>query len=108
VHQLSPLSAVLQKRRCYKHECEVRAIAFFMPDLPTNAEPGAVFVVPYSQHGRSLSVDLPSLIHSVTTGPSFPAWAWKLLRSALSRARLDLPVVESNAFKPPDAPYIEP
>jgi hypothetical protein len=106
--QITPFKAVLQKRVCYKHECELRAIAHLLPDFPTDATPGQVFVAPFPERGRPISVDLPTLIHSITTGPRFPGWAWHLLRSALSRAGLiSIPVVESNAFKSPDAGYIE-
>jgi len=105
---ITPYSAVLQKRVCYKHELELRAITHFLPEFPENLPLGTTVVATYPEHGRPVSIDLPTLIRSVTTGPNFPGWAWKLLESALSRADLRVPVIESNAFKPPDTRYFEP
>lgn len=107
VHEITPYKAILQKRVCYKHECELRAITHFLPDFPDNPPLGTLVVAPYPKHGGPVAVDLPTLIHSITTGPTFPGWAWKLLESALSRASVTKPVIESNAFKPPDARYFE-
>jgi hypothetical protein len=106
-HEISPYKAILQKRMCYKHECELRAITHFAPIFSDNPPPGMEIVAPLPLHGGSVSVDLSILIQSITTGPNFPTWAWKLLSKALARAGINPPVIESNAFKPPDARFIE-
>jgi hypothetical protein len=104
--QITPYKAVLQKRICYKHECEMRAITEFLPRFPERPAPGEVFVAPYPQRGRPVTVDLLTLIHAITTGPDFPGWAMELLQSALSRAGLNPPLNESSAFKSPEARFI--
>jgi hypothetical protein len=106
VNQITPYKAVLQKRVCYKHECEMRAITEFLPEFPENPALGEVFVVPFPQHGKPINVDLHILIHSITTGPNFPGWALGLLQSALSRAGINPPLAESSAFKSPEARFI--
>lgn len=107
VTELTPYKAILQKRTCYKHECELRAITEFLPTFPVDIPLGTTLSAPYPEHGGPLKVHLSTLIHSITTGPNFPGWAWTLLKSALARAGVMSPVIESNAFKPPDARYFE-
>jgi hypothetical protein len=107
-NEITPYKAILQKRVCYKHELELRAITHFLPEFPENSPLGTLVEAPYPEHGRPVPIDLPTLIQSVTTGPNFPGWAWKLLESALSRADLKVLVIESNAFKPPDTRYFKP
>lgn len=105
LEKVSPFTAVLQKRICYKHESEIRAITQVMVDHRNNAIAGGI---PRTRHGVAVPVDLSILLQSVTTGPNFPRWAHTLLTSALSRARITVTIVESNAFKEPEARYFEP
>jgi len=98
LHALRPL---LQKRACYKHECELRALTFIKPTLPEDAQPGTVLRRPFPTHGVSVDIDLPSLIESVTLGPEFPEWAKALLKSAFARTGINPPLVESALLKPP-------
>jgi hypothetical protein len=106
-YEITPYKAILQKRVCYKHECELRAITHFLSAFADNAQPGTLPDTPYPQRGGPVTVHLSTLIQSITTGPNFPDWAWTLLESALARAGVKSPVIESNAFKPPDARYFE-
>jgi hypothetical protein len=105
---VSPFAAVLQKRTCYKHECEIRAITQVFLHCESSSSAGIVDLNTNSQHGIALPVDLPILVRSLTTGPKFPRWADALLASALSRAALNVPIIESNAFKEPEARFLEP
>jgi hypothetical protein len=105
--EITPYKAILQKRTCYQHECELRVITHLFPKFPEDAQPGVVIVEPFPVRGKVVPMDLGTLIHSVTTGPHFPGWAWELLTSGLKRAGIDPPVLESDAFKPPTAPFIE-
>jgi hypothetical protein len=104
---ITPYKAILQKRTCYQHECELRVITHLTPKFPEDAQPGVVIVEPFPVRGKVVPVDLGTLIHSVITGPHFPGWAWELLTSGLKRAGIDPPVLESDAFKPPTALFIE-
>jgi hypothetical protein len=99
--ETSPLKAVLQKRVCFKHECELRAFTHIMPDLPGNNELGRIVNAPFPEHGVNLSVDMKELIESITLGPKFPSWARTILDSALLRAAINPPVIPSEAFKSP-------
>jgi hypothetical protein len=105
-HELTPLKAILQKRVCYKHECELRAFTHVRPPFPDDAQPGREFSFPYPEHGTLIDVDLNDLIESITLGPKFPEWALHLLKSALSRAGIAPPINESGAFKAPPSPFI--
>ena len=104
---ITPYKAILQKRTCYQHECELRAITELLPRFPENPLPGTIVVDPFPERGAVVPVGLATLIHSVTTGPHYPSWAWDLLASALKRAGIQPPIVESDAFKPPTARFIE-
>ncbi|HEV2133389.1 MAG TPA: hypothetical protein VGR47_03930 [Terracidiphilus sp.] len=103
-----PYRIALQKRVCYRHEQELRLLTDFRPDFPQNPEPGMIFRAPFPKHGKVVSAELSLMISSITTGPNFPAWTWQLLKSALVRADLNCPVVESDAFKPPDVRVLDP
>jgi hypothetical protein len=104
-HQLTPFKAALQKRPCYEHEHEIRAIIEVIPDFLDDVNSRNISV--RAKRGKNIRTHLRTLIHSLTTGPNFPAWAWELLRSALSRVHLDFPINESNVFKAPPARFIE-
>ena len=82
-------------------------ITELLPRFPENPPLGAIVVHPFPEHGSVVPVHLETLIHSVTTGPHYPSWGWDLLASALKRAGIQPPIVESDAFKPPTARYIE-
>jgi hypothetical protein len=102
--ETTPLKAILQKRVCYKHECELRAFAHIMPELPDDALPGQSFTAPNPECGIRIDIDLNELIESITLGPRFPTWARGILDSALSQAAINLPVLPSDAYKlPPES-----
>jgi hypothetical protein len=106
-HHITPYAAILQKRTCYRHECELRVITELLPHFPENPPLGTIITHPFPAHGSVVPVHLEVLIHSITTGPRFPGWARDLLASALKRAGIHPPVVESDAFKPPTTRFIE-
>ncbi|HEY0308138.1 MAG TPA: hypothetical protein VGB94_08255 [Acidobacteriaceae bacterium] len=106
--KVSPFTAVLQKRTCYSHECEIRAITVIDGNYEKDSISSADVCTPCPPHGVALLVDLSILIQSIITGPNFPRWANALLTSALSRAAISAGVVESNAFKAPEVRYLEP
>jgi hypothetical protein len=99
--ETTPLKAVLQKRVCFKHECELRAFTHIMPDLPDEAELGQIVYAPLPECGINLDVDLKEIIESITLGPKFPIWAKTILDSTLFRAAITPPVLPSDAFKTP-------
>jgi hypothetical protein len=103
--ELTPLKAILQKRVCYQHECELRAFTIVHP-IPDNPYDGQRVFVPFPKEGLLVNVDLNPLIESITLGPRFPTWARYLLESALLRAEIKPPTNESDAFKPPSARFI--
>lgn len=105
--KITPYQAILQKRTCYRHECELRVITELLPSFPDNAALGTLIVHPFPEQGSVIPVHLKTLIHSVTTGPHYPRWARDLLASALERAGISPPIIESNAFKPPTSRFIE-
>jgi hypothetical protein len=104
---ITPYQAILQKRTCYQHECELRVITELLPRFPDNPPLGTVVVHPFPERGSVVPVHLETLINSVTTGPHYPNWASDLLTSALKRAGISPPIVESDAFKPPTSRFIE-
>ncbi len=99
--ETGPLKAVLQKRVCFKHECELRAFTYIMPALPDQAELGQVMSAPLPECGLNLDADLKEIIESITLGPKFPSWAETILNSTLFRTKINPPVLPSDAFKPP-------
>lgn len=105
--ETGPLKAILQKRVCYKHECELRAFVHIMPDLPDDALPGQTVIAPIPERGISIDVDLEELVESITVGPKFPAWAKGILDSALLQAAISPPVLPSDAYKlPPESKIV--
>ena len=82
-HDITPLKAVLQKRVCYKHECELRAFTDLQPEFPNNPQPGAVFFSPFPEQGKLVNVNLRELILSVTLGPKET-----LIKLSLSTGRI--------------------
>jgi hypothetical protein len=104
---ITPYKAILQKRTCYRHECELRVITELLPRFPDDAPADTLAVHPFPEHGSVIPVHLETLIHTVTTGPHYPGWARDLLASALKRAGINPPIVESDAFRPPTSRFIE-
>ena len=93
------LGIALQKRTCYRHERELRAVAFIEPDTREFID---------ATRGVAFPVRLQTLIQSITTGPRFPGYARTLLDSALRRGGLRIPIGESNVLKPPASHFVEP
>jgi hypothetical protein len=99
-----PLKAILQKRVCYKHECELRAFSHLMPPLPEEPTLGQIFVAPPPRVGLNIDIDLNRLVESITLGPKFPTWSRGILESALSQAGINPRVLPSEAYKlPPES-----
>jgi hypothetical protein len=105
-HEVTPLKVILQKRVCYKHECELRAFTHIQPPFPDDAQPGQSFIYPPPEHGTLIDVDPNELIESIMLGPKFPEWALRLLKSAISRAGISPQICESDAFKAPPSTFI--
>lgn len=105
---LNAIKAFLQKRVCYKHECELRAFSFIQPRLPRSGTPGQVVHFPLPNHGTLIKIHLADLIESITLGPGFPAWAHGILVTALSRAKISPPINNSDAYRLPPSSVIEP
>lgn len=105
--EISPMKPLLQKRVCYRHECELRAITL-LPGTAAGEVGDNVFSMPAAEHGKSLLVNLQTLIERVVTGPRYPFWAVSLLESALERSGVRVPTVESKVFSAPDAHFIAP
>lgn len=101
--QLSAITPLLQKRPCFKHEQELRALTVIQPPSPEVPIPGEWYSAPVPEHGSLVPVDLEVLIDSITLGPDF--WATPLLTSALLRAGINPPLVESTILKPPTADF---
>jgi hypothetical protein len=99
VYDIDVLKIAFQKRTCYRHECELRAVALIEPDTLEFID---------STRGVAFPVRLQTLIQSITTGPRFPGYAWTLLDAALRRGGLKIPISESNVLKPPTAHFVEP
>jgi hypothetical protein len=86
--EVTPIRNVLQKRRCFEHENEVRAFFHIHPEFPEQPLPGQTMILPYPEHGVSLQVDLKPLIGKVVLSPSFPTWAKPVIEGALHRCSL--------------------
>jgi hypothetical protein len=82
---------VFQKRTCYRHEHELRAVTVVQPDLSTQ----------FPEHGKSIEVDLATLIESIILCPGFPIWVKNLLESSAARANINPGLSESRILIPP-------
>jgi hypothetical protein len=71
--RVNTIKAVFQKRVCYRHESEVRAMVLIM-EPPPNPIPGEFYPAVPPDHGALVSVDLSVLIERVVVSPSFPGW----------------------------------
>ena len=92
--ELTPIRNVLQKRRCFEHEHEVRAFLHITPPFPDSPVPGQIFIYPYPKTGVSVRVDLKHLIERVVISPYFPLWAVPVIKRALSRSEIS-PLIEN-------------
>lgn len=100
--------AVFQKRICYKHESEVRAVTPLYPDPPDDSREEQFHVSPAAPiRGENVPIDLEDFIIAVVTGPGFPIWALELLERALQRAGVSIPILASQAFDAPMTRYFE-
>lgn len=99
--ELTPIRNVLQKRRCFEHEHEVRAFLHITPPFPDAPVPGQIFIYPYPKTGVSVHVELKHLIERVVISPYFPRWATSIIDRALSRACLSPRVETSNVHSEP-------
>lgn len=80
-----------EKRNCYEHEHELRAITLIPPN------PGAH----PPRKGIPVNVDIENLIDSIILCPKFPSWCRTLLESALQRAAIQPSVLKSTLNDPP-------
>lgn len=101
--QLNAMMPLLQKRPCFKHEHELRALTVIQPDPSERRIPGELYPYAPPKRGTLVSVDLSTLIESITLGPDF--WATPLLQSALHRAGIEPPQFESAILAPPTADF---
>jgi hypothetical protein len=92
------LSPFVHKRHSFEFEKELRAV---IQDLPLvddpSAEGGRRFDPSQpSPAGRSVAVDLGTLIDRIYVSPVAPPWFADLVRSVCARYKLDKPVVQSS------------
>lgn len=103
--QLHTIKAVFQKRECYRHESEVRAVVHIMGPVPPNPIPGVPYPAVPPEHGTLVNVDLSVLIERVVVSPSFPKWGREVVIAAMQRAGLHLRIEESALLlRPSDIP----
>ncbi len=100
ISDLNLLEPLLQKRICFKHECELRAITDVLPDLPFQISLASPKL--NKMHGILVSVNMAVLIAKIVTGPSFPHWGTQLISSALERASLVKPIQLSSVNDAPE------
>ncbi len=96
---LNMLKPAFQKRECYRHESELRAIIHVIDQLPPDAVPGCK--IPPPAHGASIDVDLNLLIQRVVVSPSFPRWGHDVLKAAMKKAGLSLDIEDSAMLQQP-------
>jgi len=106
--EVNAVRTLLQKRVCYKHECELRALSFNQPPLPAHARLGQRVTVLVPIEGRPIKVHLAHLIESITLGPGFPHWAVGILSAALLRAGISPQISTSDAYRDPPGSVIQP
>jgi hypothetical protein len=96
----APYGIVLQKRRSYEHEREVRVVIFnpadipYQTSVPTERCSGTV--------GFGVPVRLADLIDRIVVSPEFPPWAISPLRQIVGAAGLTTEIEQSDLLKPPN------
>jgi hypothetical protein len=86
--------AFLRKRRCFKHEHEIRGI--IMDLTGATGHKGR-----QTNPGLLVDVNLSELIHKLIVAPGSPDWFLALVRAVLKRYGLDKPVEKSALDTPP-------
>lgn len=87
--QLDMFRAAFQKRECYGHEAEVRAMVFVGP-LPPDPVPGKLYPAAVPEHGMLVDVDLSKLVEKVVVSASFPQWGRDVVLDAMEKVGLHL------------------
>ena len=110
VEALNTMGPILQKRRSYAHESEVRAIIPF-PDAPAleryaameNPPLGTTILVARRERelGLHVPVDPTVLIEGIVLSPNYPPWAIEALQSAIDQAGLPVHIQTSDLLKKP-------
>jgi hypothetical protein len=89
--RLNMMSAPLQKRECYRHEAEVRAMVSLVgPNTPLESVPGQAYDDAAPDHGILVDVDLDVLVENVVASASFPQWGRDVVKDAMEQAGLQL------------------
>jgi hypothetical protein len=96
---LNMFKPAFQKRECYRHESELRAMVITMDQLPPDAVPG--FKIPPPAHGIHIDVNLQMLIERVIASASFPRWGHGVVKAAMQKAGLSLDIEESAMLLQP-------
>jgi hypothetical protein len=89
--RLNMTRAAFQKRECYRHEAEVRAMVYVMgPNTPLDSVPGQAYDDAPPDHGILVDVDLNVLVENVVASASFPRWGHDVVKEAMEQAGLQL------------------
>jgi hypothetical protein len=92
----NPHELHLYKRASFQHEQEVR---LFACAYPFRDEPTEHSVFPSG--GERVSVDLCQLLEAVFIAPEAPSWYVELVKSALRRENIDIPLHHSDLDRDP-------
>jgi len=84
------LRPFIHKRKSFEHERELRVIISLEPE---DEETWVGYTV--GSIGRTVSIKLEDLVEKVYVAPTSPAWFADLVRSVMSKYKLDKPVVLS-------------
>lgn len=88
--------AFLNKRRSFEHEKEVRAIYW---DPPFNDDGRTIdYTQTTIEHGKSISVDLTTLVEKIWVSPYADNWFLDLLTNVIKRYQLDFEVERSKMY----------
>jgi hypothetical protein len=98
--QPNSIKAIFQKRECYRHESEVRAMIYIM-DFPADPVPGKSYRAVPPDHGILINVDLTVLIERVVVSASFPGWGRAVLMAAMKKAGLSSDIHDSAMLQEP-------
>jgi hypothetical protein len=97
---LDPYRPLLQKRKSFEHEKEVRLIILQPAYTPYQTTVPANRVLPGT--GFGVRVRLPDLIERVVVSPELPSWAVPPLQQVVDAAGLTTQIEQSDLLKPPN------
>lgn len=101
-HHLKPYSLLLQKRRCYAHEEEVRIVIMQPADMNNPYQTRIPEERVSWRSGFGVSIDLPNLIERIVVSPDYPSYGIPALQKAVDCAGVRIDVQSSDTLKPPN------